>query len=119
MNFVMQPKSVSWRHGVAPKFPAPADFVEIKDGSNRAPLCVLQDLGQSRRINFDPKLCARLQTLSERPNQGTPDEVSVFDYICGILHCPTSRASHDEFRDASAKGTRLRKLHLIDPATVG
>ncbi len=28
-------------------------------------------------------------------------------------------ASPDEFWDVSAKGTTLRKLHLMDPATIG
>jgi len=95
-----------------------------------------QDLDQSRRVNFDPKLYARLQALAEHPTHGTPDEVAVFDYIYGVLHCPTYRAiyaeflkidfpripwpaSPAEFWDVSAKGTQLRKLHLMDPATIG
>ncbi len=95
-----------------------------------------QDLDQSRRINFDPKLYARLQTLAKHPTHGTPDEVAVFDYIYGVLHCPAYRATYaeflkidfpripwpsspDEFWDVSAKGTQLRKLHLMDPATIG
>lgn len=95
-----------------------------------------QDLDQSRRINFDAKLYARLQTLAKHPTHGTPDEVVVFDYIYGVLHCPAYRATYaeflkidfpripwpaspDEFWDVSAKGTQLRKLHLMDPATIG
>lgn len=95
-----------------------------------------QDLDQSRRINFDPKLYARLQTLATHSTHGIPDEVAVFDYIYGVLHCPAYRAtfaeflkidfpripwpaSPDEFWDVSAKGTTLRKLHLMDPATIG
>ncbi len=56
-----------------------------------------QDLDQSRRINFDPKLYARLQTLNRHPTHGTPDEVAVFDYIYGVLHCPAYRATYAEF----------------------
>ncbi len=95
-----------------------------------------QDLDQSRRVNFDPKLCARLQALAKHPTHGTPDEVAVFDYIYGVLHCPAYRATYaeflkiefpripwpasaDEFWDVSAKGTCLRKLHLMDPTTIG
>lgn len=95
-----------------------------------------QDLDQSRRINFDPKLYARLQALAQHLTHGTPDEVAVFDYIYGVLHCPAYRATYaeflkidfpripwpvspDEFWDVSAKGTQLRKLHLMDPATIG
>jgi hypothetical protein len=95
-----------------------------------------QDLDQSRRVNFDPKLFARLQALATHPTHGTPDEVQVFDYIYGVLHCPAYRATYaeflkidfpripwpaspEEFWDLSAKGTILRKLHLMDPATIG
>ena len=95
-----------------------------------------QDLDQSRRINFDPKLYARLQTLGLHPTHGTPDEVQCFDYIYGVLHCPAYRATYaeflkidfpripwpaspDEFWAVLAKGTTLRKLHLMDPATIG
>lgn len=95
-----------------------------------------QDLDQSRRINFEPKLYARLQALAKHPAHSTPDEVAVFDYVYGVLHCPAYRATYaeflkidfpripwpanpEEFWDVSAKGTQLRKLHLMDPATIG
>lgn len=107
--------------------------------SSLAPLYLYpteQDLDQSRRVNFDPKLYARLQGLAQHPTHGTPDEVAVFDYIYGVLHCPAYRATYaeflkidfpripwpaspDEFWNVSAKGTQLRKLHLMDPATIG
>lgn len=95
-----------------------------------------QDLDQTRRVNFDRKLYKRLQELAALPDKGTPDEIAVFDYIYGVLHCPAYRetyaeflkidfpripwpATPDEFWDVSAKGTELRKLHLMDPATIG
>ncbi len=95
-----------------------------------------QDLDKTRRINFDAKLYAKLQKLAAHPSHGTPDEVQVFDYIYGVLHCPAYRetyaeflkidfpripwpASPDEFWDVSAKGSALRKLHLMDPAAIG
>ncbi|PPD14207.1 MAG: DNA methyltransferase [Methylobacterium sp.] len=95
-----------------------------------------QDLDKTRRVNFDPKLYKRLQTLATHPTHGTPHEVAVFDYIYGVLHCPAYRrtyaeflkidfpripwpASPDEFWDISAKGTLLRKLHLMEPAAIG
>ena len=95
-----------------------------------------QDLDKTRRINFDAKLYAKLQKLAAHPSHGTPDEVQVFDYIYAVLHCPAYRetyaeflkidfpripwpASPDEFWDVSAKGSALRKLHLMDPATIG
>jgi hypothetical protein len=95
-----------------------------------------QDLDQTRRVNFEPKLYARLQKLAAHPDHGTPDELAVFDYIYGVLHCPAYRDTYAEFLkidfpripwpktpaefwDVSAKGTVLRKLHLMDPATIG
>lgn len=136
LNFVRQTKSVAWQHGVASKFPAPAVFVEIKDGSKLAPLCIFEDLDQTRRGNFAPKLYKRLQALGLHPTHGTPDEVQTFDYTYGVLHCPAYRATHaeflkidfpripwpaspDEFWEISAKGQTLRKLHLMDPNTIG
>jgi hypothetical protein len=95
-----------------------------------------QDLDQTRRINFDPKLYAKLQQLAKHPEHGTPDELAVFDYLYGVLHCPAYRdtyaeflkidfpripwpTSPDEFWEVSAKGTLLRQLHLMEPTAIG
>jgi len=93
-------------------------------------------LDADRRVNFSPQLFAEMQTLAAHPNHGTPDEVQCFDYIYGVLHCPACRTTYAEFLkidfpripwpatpgefwDVSAKGTTLRKLHLMDAATIG
>lgn len=95
-----------------------------------------QDLDQSRRVNFDPKLYKKLKKLAKHPTHGTPDEVQVFDYIYGVLHCPAYRdtyreflkidfpripwpATPDAFWDISEKGNQLRRLHLMEPAAIG
>ena len=95
-----------------------------------------QDLDQSRRVNFDPALFKALQDQAADPEHGTPDEVAVFDYIYGVLHCPAYRqtyaeflkidfpripwpASPDAFWDIAAKGAQLRALHLMQPAAIG
>lgn len=95
-----------------------------------------QDLDQTRLVNFDRKLYKRLQEMAAHPDKATPDEIAVFDYIYGVLHCPAYRETYaeflktdfpripwptspDEFWAVSAKGTALRKLHLMDPATIG
>ena len=113
--------------------------LSIKEVNYLAPLYLYpdeQDLDKTRRINFDAKLYAKLQKLAAHASHGTPDEVQVFDYIYGVLHCPAYRATYaeflkidfpripwpaspDEFWDISTKGTQLRKLHLMDPATIG
>ncbi len=63
-------------------------------------------------------------------------EVKVFDYIYGVLHAPDYRKafaeflkidfpripyppSPDVFKDVSEKGETLRRLHLMEPATIG
>ncbi len=65
-----------------------------------------------------------------------PDEVAIFDYIYGVLHCPAYRETYAEFLkidfprvpypsspesfwDISAKGTALRRLHLMEDAAIG
>jgi len=95
-----------------------------------------QDLDQSRRVNFDPKLYKRLCSLAEHPKNGKPDETQVFDYIYGVLHCPAYRETYAEFLKAdfpsipwpstpeefwtvAEKGEYLRKLHLMEPSVIG
>ena len=65
-----------------------------------------------------------------------PDEVKVFDYIYGALHSPAYRARYAEFlkigfpripfpaspasfRAISEQGEALRRLHLMEDATIG
>ena len=111
----------------------------VYDGSTTAPLYLYpdeQDLDQTRRVNFDAKLWKQLQAKAKHLTHGIPDEVQTFDYIYGVLHCPAYRetyaeflkidfpripwpATPDAFWDISAKGSELRKLHLMDPAAVG
>lgn len=95
-----------------------------------------QDLDQTRRINFDPKLYKKLQKRATHPKHGTPDEVQSFDYIYGVLHCPEYRETYheflkidfpripwpttpDQFWQISQAGQQLRRLHLMDPAAIG
>ncbi|MCL2824800.1 MAG: hypothetical protein FWD57_12490, partial [Polyangiaceae bacterium] len=64
------------------------------------------------------------------------DEIKVFDYIYGILHCPEYRKTHAEllktafprvpfpanpgvFSRVSAQGESLRRLHLMEDSAVG
>lgn len=95
-----------------------------------------QDLDQTRRVNFDPKLYKKLQKLAKHSDRGTPDEVATFDYIYGVLHCPDYRetyreflkidfpripwpATPDQFWQISDAGQTLRRLHLMEPAAIG
>ncbi|MGV0998223.1 MAG: type ISP restriction/modification enzyme [Fluviibacter sp.] len=94
------------------------------------------DLDQTRRINFDPSLYQKLQMLATDTEHGTPNEVAVFDYIYGVLHTPSYRQTYAEFLKTdfpripwpetpvgfwatSDLGGQLRRLHLMEAATVG
>jgi predicted helicase len=95
-----------------------------------------QDLDQTRRVNFDPKIHKAIVAAAKDKAHGAPDEVAIFDYIYGVLHCPAYRETYKEFLkigfprvpyppspevfwDVSAKGTALRKLHLMEDAAIG
>lgn len=94
------------------------------------------DLHQERRVNFDPKIFKRIQTLAKDKAHGNPDEVQIFDYVYAVLHCPGYRETYaeflridfpripypvnpEEFWTLSAQGSQLRKLHLMVPASIG
>ena len=94
------------------------------------------ELDQTRRVNFDDKLYAKLRKLATHPEYGEPDEVAVFDYIYGVLHAPNYREtfaeflkidfpripwpqSPDVFWAVREKGEALRRLHLMEDEAVG
>lgn len=113
--------------------------LSLKEVNYVAPLYLYpdeQDLDKTRRVNFNQKLYKRLRKMAAHPEHGKPKEVEVFDYIYGVLHCPTYRetyaeflktnfpriawpASPEEFWDVSAKGAELRKLHLMELSVIG
>ncbi len=109
-------------------------------------------LDEAIRINFDAKLYARIceaagltgplvapdgtGAFRKATGEARPDEVKVFDYIYGVLHCPAYReryaeflkidfprvpfpASPDVFRKVSEAGEALRRLHLMEEAAIG
>ena len=109
-------------------------------------------LDRTIRVNFDPKLYAQIRKAAglicpPAAHDGTdafrsatgnarPDEVKVFDYIYGVLHCPAYRETYGEFlkidfpripfpplpevfTDVSVKGEALRRLHLMEDAAIG
>jgi hypothetical protein len=95
-----------------------------------------QDIHQLRRVNFEPKLLERLQGLAVKPGHPIPDELTVFDYIYGVLYCPVFRSTYaeflkidyphipwpsstEEFWDVSDKGGQLRRLHLMEEKAIG
>lgn len=110
------------------------------------------DLYSPVSVNFDPKLYASIRKAAgltgplvapdgsdafrRATGDARPDEVKVFDYIYGVLHCPAYRetyaeflkidfpripfpASPESFRTISEKGESLRRLHLMEDAAIG
>ena len=134
----------SEKSGTCSHFYVSTKLVETKCGERTTQSAVFplylypdeQDLDQTRRVNFDPKLYKKLRGMAKDATHGEPDEVQVFDYIYGVLHCPAYRetyaeflkidfpripwpASPEEFWDVSEKGTALRKLHLMESEAIG
>lgn len=113
--------------------------LSIKEVNSFYPLYLYPDpdaLDQTRRINMDPKIRKAIEDEAEHPTHGRPDEVAIFDYIYGVLHCPAYRETYAEFLkidfprvpypsspeafwDISAKGTQLRRLHLMEADVIG
>jgi predicted helicase len=125
--------------GIVTKFLCGHKSYDAFDSNSLFPLYLYPkegDLDQARRVNFDENIYNRLRRLARHPELGTPDELTVFDYIYGVLHCPAYQEAYAEFLkadfpripwpvspcefwDVSAKGTLLRKLHLMEPAVIG
>ncbi|MEM1088679.1 MAG: type ISP restriction/modification enzyme, partial [Pseudomonadota bacterium] len=89
-----------------------------------------------RRVNFEPKLYARMRKLGGLGEESDAAAEAVFDYIYGVLHCPAYRETYaeflkidfpripwpsgpDMFEDIRAKGNTLRRLHLMEPDAIG
>ena len=136
-------------------FMTEAKFAESSTQSSLFPLYLYPDEGtldQTIRLNFEPKLYAQIRAaagLTGPPiaadgsdsfrtasGEARPDEVKVFDYIYGVLHCPAYREKYhaflksafprvpfppspDVFRRVSEQGEALRRLHLMEDAAIG
>lgn len=113
--------------------------LSLKEVNYIAPLYLYpaaDQLDQDRRINIDDKIYKKFGAISQHPEHGTADELSILDYVYGVLHCPIYRQTYNDFLKAgfprvkwpvnaaefwsvAEKGGRLRKLHLMEPEAVG
>jgi len=113
--------------------------LSMKEGNYFLPLYLYPDeseLDQTRRVNMDPKIRKAIEKAATDKTRGTPDEVAIFDYIYGVLHCPAYRETYAEFLkidfprvpypsspesfwDISEKGSQLRRLHLMESDVIG
>jgi predicted helicase len=113
-NLVRQTKSSHWQHAVMTNKPAPAFFVEIKDGSNIFPLYLyvstktdlLDDSTSSQRHpNLAPAFItdfsARLQLAFVSDGCGDLDKTfgpeDVFHYAYAVFYSPGYRARYVQF----------------------
>jgi predicted helicase len=136
-NLCRQTKSATWQHALVSDTPAPAVFVEIKDGSSCFPLWLypqpkkdlLQEPSNERQANFSLEFLAGIKTKIGR---ATPEQI--FYYLYAILYSHGYRARYSEFlrrdfprvpltsnRVLFAKlaklGERLVSLHLMKADT--
>jgi len=114
LNVVRQTKSEHWQHAVMTDKPAPAVFVEIKDGSTVFPLYLYSSsktdlfdvsVAGARRPNLAPEFIAdfsaRLQ-LDFVPDgcgdlKKTFGPEDVFHYAYAVFHSPSYRSRYAEF----------------------
>lgn len=118
LNTVRQTKSATWQHLVVSNVPAPAVFVEIKDGSNIFPLYLYPTAGtnlfdndspskapDSRRPNLAPEFIADFSSrlkLDFVPD-GCGDLTStfgpedIFRYAYAVFHSPNYRRRYFQF----------------------
>jgi len=136
LNTIRQTKSETWQHSIISDSPAPAVYVEIKDGSNVFPLYLYpdrNDITQERRPNFSPELLKDLTAklgLGQVSNLPQPNPETIFYYIYAIFHSPTYRSRYAEFlkidfprvpltrdvelfQQSAAYGKQLVALHLM------
>ncbi len=119
LNAVRQTKATTWQHAIATNAPAPAVFVEIKDGSNIFPLYLYpstvegQLLGVdepttepgNRRPNLSPEFITdfgtRLKLAFIPDGKGdlktTFGPEDVFAYAYAIFHAPSYRRRYAAF----------------------
>jgi hypothetical protein len=141
---ILAPKAnhdASFAHVLVTRNVTEAILLSSTTGSNAMnfPLYLYSEddvLGRSRQVNFEQKLWTRLKGMARDESGREPDETDTFDYIYGVLHCPSYRSrygealkvgyprilwpdSPDEFWDVAEKGKKLRLLHLLDVETVG
>lgn len=114
LNVVRQTKSSTWQHAVITEKPAPAVFVEIKDGCTAFPLylypegeesvdkvekthripnlnpAIVQKMGDSIGLTFVPE-------CDDRDKNETFCPLDLLDYAYAVLHSPHYRTTYKDF----------------------
>ena len=115
LNTVRQTKSLSWQHAVVSSDPAPAIFVEVKDGSNIFPLylypestsknTLFKESAKERKPNLSPEFiedfAAKLKMNFIPDGKGDKKKTfgpeDIFNYMYAIFHSLTYRSRYAEF----------------------
>ena len=120
LNTVRQTKSQAWQHAIVSDAPAPAIFVEVKDGSNIFPLYIYEsgrpeeslfadhknpDVYGVRTPNLSPKFiedaATRLKMQFVPDGRGNIEKTfgpeDVFHYMYAVFHSPSYRSRYAEF----------------------
>jgi len=111
LNVCRQTKAPRWQHALVSDAPAPAVYVELKDGSNVFPLYLYPDEKQhtfhpaERHTNFSQKFLAELKSklkLEWKDDKAgdlkkTIGPEDVFAYTYAVLNAPSYRTSFAEF----------------------
>ena len=119
LNTVRQTKAMHWQHALVSDMPAPAVYVEVKDGSTVFPLWLYKGTGSGKRSLFERRpnisgeflkaLAAKLQ-LTQEPEFELPVGISpedIFHYIYAVFYAPTYQARYSEF---------LKQISLVCPS---
>ena len=134
-------KGENFAHAVAVSSMTEAIVISPKTSNNgfNFPLYLYpdeDDLDQTRRVNFDPKLYKQMRERAGLGDESDAAAEAIFDYIYGVLHCPVYRETYAEFlkidfpripwpsspemfADISDKGNQLRRLHLMEDGAIG
>ena len=114
LNLVRQTKLDYWSHSFVSRYPTPAVFVEIKDGSSMFPLYLYpseQEIAQGlyshgeRQSNLAPEFISDLERRlgmrfvgdGKGDLRDTFGPEDVLHYIYAVLHSPTYRERYDQF----------------------
>ena len=140
MSISKRQSSSDFRHAIVSNFLQESCLISLqtKEQGYSFPLYIYQEdeLDKTRRVNMETKIRTNIENQSADEQHGAPDEVAIFDYIYGVLHCPVYREAYNEFLrtdfphipypsspevfwDVSEKGTLLRCLHLMEDEAVG
>lgn len=126
---------IEFAHVFVTEHPSEAIFLSGTSGSNAMnfPLWLVDENAfESKRSNLQPWVAAEFAESVGREPQ--PQEI--FDYIYGVLHCPGYRTKYRQvlsiayphipyplspevFDHVRKKGEQLRRLHLMEAASIG